>query len=81
MENQIQELRKKKLMIVKNCYQFVEDMKGMEYIANGDIAVLQKIGKYEDRYGLHFAEARLMFPDYEEQEIVAKVVILYQMTK
>lgn len=64
-----------KLMIVKNCYQFVEDMKGMEYIANGDIAVLQKIGKYEDRYGLHFAEARLMFPDYEEQEIVAKVCL------
>ncbi len=64
-----------KLMIVKNCYQFVEDLKGMEYIANGDIAVLQSIGKYEDRYGLHFAEARLMFPDYDGQEIVAKVCL------
>lgn len=64
-----------KLMIVKNCYQFVEDVKGMEYIANGDIALLQKIGKYEERYGLHFAEARLMFPDYDEQEIVAKVCL------
>lgn len=64
-----------KLMIVKNCYQFVEDVKGVEYIANGDIALLQKIGRYEERYGLHFAEARLMFPDYDEQEIVAKVCL------
>ncbi|MCQ2174907.1 MAG: AAA family ATPase [Bacteroidales bacterium] len=64
-----------KLMIVKNCYQFVEDVKGVEYIANGDIALLQKISRYEERYGLHFAEARLMFPDYDEQEIVAKVCL------
>ena len=64
-----------KLMIVKNCYQFVEDVKGLDYIANGDIALLRRIGKYEDRYGLHFAEARLEFPDYDNQEIVAKVCL------
>lgn len=64
-----------KLMIVKNCYQFVEDIKGLDYIANGDIAVLKKISRFEERYGLHFAEARLQFPDYDEQEIVAKVCL------
>ena len=32
-----------KFMIVKNCYQFVEDVDEMDYIANGDVAVLQKI--------------------------------------
>ncbi len=68
-------VRDDKLMIVKNCYQFLEDVKGMDYIANGDIAVLQKISKYEDRYGLHFAEARISFPDYDDQEIVAKVIL------
>ena len=62
-------------MIVKNCYHFVEDLAGMEYIANGDIAYLRRIGGYEDRYGLHFAEARLSFPDYDDQEIVAKVCL------
>ena len=68
-------VRGDKLMIVKNCYQFVEDVKGMDYIANGDIARLVKISGYEDRYGLHFAKARLSFPDYDDQEIVANVIL------
>ncbi|MDE6871252.1 MAG: AAA family ATPase [Bacteroidales bacterium] len=68
-------VRDDKLMIVKNCYQFVGKMEGMDYIANGDIAKLIKISGYEDRYGLHFAQARISFPDYDDQEIVAKVIL------
>ena len=68
-------VRDDKLMIVKNCYQFVEDVEGMDYIANGDIAKLQKISRFEERYGLHFAEARISFPDYDDQEITAKVIL------
>ena len=68
-------VRDDKLMIVKNCYQFVEGVEGMDYIANGDIAKLEKISKFEERYGLHFAEARISFPDYDDQEIVAKVIL------
>lgn len=68
-------VRDDKLMIVKNCYQFLDGVEGMDYIANGDIAKLLKISKYEDRYGLHFAEARISFPDYDDQEIVAKVIL------
>lgn len=68
-------VRGDKLMIVKNCYQFLEDIKDMDYIANGDIAKLIKISRFEERYGLHFAEARISFPDYGDQEIVAKVIL------
>ena len=68
-------VRGDRLMIVKNCYQGVEEMEGTDFIANGDIASLVKIGHYEERYGLHFAEARLAFPDYGDQEIVAKVLL------
>ena len=68
-------VRDDKLMIVKNCYQFLEEVEGMDYIANGDIAKLQKISRFEERYGLHFAEARISFPDYDDQEIVAKVIL------
>ncbi|MCQ2162482.1 MAG: AAA family ATPase [Bacteroidales bacterium] len=64
-----------KLMIVKNCYQFVKDVQGMDYIANGDIAKLVSIRNFEDRYGLHFADARLCFPDYDDAEFVAKVCL------
>ena len=68
-------VRDDKLMIVKNCYQFLEGIENLDYIANGDIAKLVKISKFEERYGLHFAEARLSFPDYDDQEVVAKVIL------
>ena len=68
-------VRDDKLMIVKNCYQFLEDVEGMDYIANGDIAKLVKISGFEERYGLHFAQARISFPDYDDQEITAKVIL------
>ena len=68
-------VRDDKLMIVKNCYQFLDDLKDIDYIANGDIAKLVKISKFEQRYGLNFAEARISFPDYDDQEIVAKVIL------
>ncbi|MBP5505237.1 MAG: AAA family ATPase [Bacteroidales bacterium] len=68
--------RSDKLMVVKNCYQFLEavDDPGF-FIANGDMARLIKIKKYEERYGLHFAQATLSFPDYDNLEITAKVIL------
>ena len=68
-------VRGDKLMIVKNCYQFVDGVEGMDYIANGDIATLERIGRYEDRYGLHFADATLTFPDYDNATLDAKVCL------
>ncbi len=68
-------VRNDKLMVVKNCYQFLEKVEDIDYIANGDIAKLLSISHYEDRYGLHFAQARLAFPDYNDQEISAKVCL------
>ena len=68
-------VRDDKLMVVKNCYQFLDGIQGMDYIANGDIVKLLKISRYEDRYGLHFAQARLSFPDYGDQEITAEVIL------
>ena len=68
-------VRDDKLMIVKNCYHFVEDVEGMDYIANGDIAKLIRIRHFEERYGLHFADAELSLPDYGDQEFTAKVLL------
>ena len=64
-----------KLMIVKNCYQFLENVPQLEFIANGDVAELVKIGNYEERYGLNFAQATLKFPDYDDVEIDAKIIL------
>jgi len=68
-------VRGDRLMIVKNCYCFEGDMKGLDYIANGDIAVLEKISNYEERYGLNFAKATLSFPDYDNTRLVARVCL------
>lgn len=64
-----------RLMVVKNCYQFLENVEKMSYIANGDIVKLLRISDFEERYGLHFATAKLSFPDYDDVEIRAKVIL------
>lgn len=64
-----------KLMVVKNCYQFLDKIPELDFIANGDVARLEKIGNYEERYGLHFASATLSFSDYNNIEIDAKVIL------
>ena len=64
-----------KLMIVKNCYQFLDDVEGLDYLANGDIAKLLKVSNFEERYGLHFADAVLALPDYGDAEIKAKILL------
>ena len=68
-------VRDDKLMIVKNCYQFLENVPDLDFIANGDVAELVRIGNYEERYGLHFAQATLRFPDYNNVEIDAKIIL------
>lgn len=73
MEEQL--TRGDKLMIVKNCYQFLDKIEGLDFIANGDVAELVRIGGYEERYGLHFAQATLRFPDYDDVEIDAKIIL------
>ncbi len=65
-----------KLMVVKNCYQFLEKLEDEDFfIANGDMARLVKVAKYEERYGLHFAQATLSFPDYDNLEVKAKIIL------
>lgn len=64
-----------RLMVVKNSYQFLEDVPEIDFIANGDVAELIRIKNYEERYGLHFADATLSFPDYNDVEIDAKIIL------
>ena len=63
------------VMVVKNNYTILneeEDKTG--FIANGDIAEVKRIRKYEEMYGFRFAEMVLYFPDYN-LEIESKVML------
>lgn len=70
-------VRGEKLMVVRNCYQLSgKDKKDdTDYIANGDIARLVSIRNYEERYSLHFADACLSFPDYNDMELNVKLCL------
>jgi exodeoxyribonuclease-5 len=62
------------VMIVKNNYSLADEEDPTRFIANGDIAEVKKIRKYEERYGFRFAEMELWFPDYN-LEIESKVML------
>ena len=65
------------LMVVKNNYYFTEREQEcpMSFVANGDVARLRKIRRFEDFYGFHFAEAVLEFPDYDDYELSCKILL------
>jgi exodeoxyribonuclease V len=63
------------VMVVKNNYNILKDEEdGAGFIANGDIAEVRRIRKYEERYGFHFADMVLYFTDYK-LELEAKVML------
>ncbi|HPT22131.1 MAG TPA: AAA family ATPase [Bacteroidales bacterium] len=63
------------VMVVKNNYSVIdEDEEGPGFIANGDIAEVRKIRKFEERYGFHFADMVLKFSDYD-LEVETKVML------
>jgi exodeoxyribonuclease-5 len=63
------------VMVVKNNYFLMEEGEdGAGFIANGDIAEVKKIRKYEERYGFRFADMVLKFPDYD-LEVESKVML------
>ena len=62
------------VMVVKNNYSLADEEDPTRFIANGDIAEVKKIRKYEERYGFRFSEMELWFPDYN-QLIESKVML------
>lgn len=63
------------LMVVKNNYFLAKEIETTDFIANGDIAQIVSIGKYEDLYGFRFANVELRFPDYNDVEIGVKILL------
>ena len=76
------------LMIVKNNYFWMEELTAdglpstvnqMSFIANGDLAVVQRVRHVHELYGFRFAEVTMQFPDYDNFELTA-IVNLDSMT-
>ena len=75
------------LMIVKNNYYWSQESgersqeTGVEFIANGDVAVVQRVRHVHEQYGFRFAEVTMQFPDYDDYELTATVILDSLMTE
>lgn len=63
------------LMIVKNNYFWLEANEKIDFIANGDIAEIVSINKYEEMYGFKFANVSLRLIDYPDIEFDCKILL------
>lgn len=47
----------------------------MEFIANGDMCVVRRVRNVHEQYGFRFAEVTVAFPDYDDYELTATVLL------
>ncbi|MBD5300030.1 MAG: AAA family ATPase [Bacteroides sp.] len=52
-----------RLLIAKNNYTWSAKIKGLDFIANGDVAVVSAVHSTEEKYGFRFAHVTLNLPD------------------
>ena len=62
-------------MVAKNNYFWAEACKELDFIANGDIAVVRRVGHEQEMYGFRFADVVLCFPDYDDLELEVKLLL------
>ena len=62
------------LLIAKNNYLWSSKIKGIDFIANGDVATVTKVYESEYKYGFRFVDVRLRLPD-RDVEFDCKVML------
>lgn len=67
-------VRGERIMIAKNNYHWTRQTPGVDFIANGDMAVIEAIHGLEKRYGLRFADVTLSLPD-RDVRIDCKIIL------
>ena len=63
------------LMVAKNNYYWTEKEKEMDFIANGETAVVRRVRRNRELYGFRFADVTLAFPDHQDFELEVNVLL------
>lgn len=63
------------IMIVKNNYFHSPDGTEVGFLANGDLAKVRRLRRYEELYGFRFINATIILPDYDNTELECKVMM------
>lgn len=66
--------RGERLLVAKNNYLWGAKVEGVDFIANGDVAIVKSIHSTETRYGLRFADVTLNLPD-RDIDLDCKIVL------
>lgn len=76
-----EELTAGDMLIVARNHYFTKKIPGIDFVANGDILVVEKVFGHETRYGMRFADVRLSLvpdpaqPDAEVPAFEAKIML------
>ena len=63
------------LMVVKNNYFWKDEHRRIDFIANGDIVQVEKVGRIEEVHGYRFVNLTVSLPDYDGLELEVKVIL------
>lgn len=69
-----------RLMVVKNKYLSAgsapdSQEQGLTFIANGDMAVVQRVRNIHEMHGFRFADVWVQFPDYDNEELQLRMLL------
>lgn len=66
-----------RLLVAKNNYFWTAGLKDFPsgFLANGDVAVVRRVRRQRELYGFRFVDVLLCFPDYDEVELEATVLL------
>ena len=63
------------LMVAKNNYFWTGKEKEMDFIANGETAVVRRMRRTREMYGFRFADVTLSFPDRDDFELEVNLLL------
>ncbi len=63
------------LMVAKNNYFWAEKEKEVDFLANGETAVVRRVRRSRELYGFRFADVTLAFPDYDDLELDVSLLL------
>ena len=63
-----------RLLVAKNNYMWSAKIKELDFIANGDVAIVRQIIAMEERHGLRFATVLLNLPD-KDVDVECKIIL------
>ena len=63
------------LMVAKNNYYWTEKEENLDFIANGETAVVRRVRRTAEMYGFRFADVLLSFPNWQDAELEVRLLL------